>query len=79
MLTPKQDQVLVELRLLDHAPTVRSLADHMETRFHRTERWSDHEIRGLLERLVEGGYASKYRDGKGAVRYSPTAKDIDAA
>lgn len=78
-LTPKQTQVLAELyNLGDHNPTVRSLADHMETRYHRTERWSDHEIRGLLERLIAIGYVAKYRGDKNEVRYQPTDKRPDA-
>jgi DNA-binding MarR family transcriptional regulator len=78
-LTPKEQQVLVELRNLDHHPTVRSLADHMETRIHRSERWSDDEIRGQLERLVAKGYVAKYEDTENkAVRYQPTIKAAES-
>jgi predicted transcriptional regulator len=72
MLSPKQQQVLVELKNLDHHPTVRSLADHMETRIHGSERWSDDEIRGLLERLVDSGHLARYEGERGEVRYQAT-------
>lgn len=75
MLTPKQQQVLTEVANMDHHPTVRSLADHMESRYHRSERWSDDEVRGLLERLVADGYLAKYHDTDNrAVRYQATLK-----
>lgn len=73
-LTPHQQQVLVELKNLNVHPTVRSLTDHLETRIHRSERWSDDEVRGVLERLVDGGYVSRYEGDGGEVRYQSTLK-----
>jgi predicted transcriptional regulator len=69
-VTPKQTQVYLELRdLADQHPTVRSLADRLEQRYHRTERWSDPEVRGLLERLVVAGHVARYKGQRGEVRY----------
>jgi Fe2+ or Zn2+ uptake regulation protein len=72
--SPHQQQVLDGLKGLDHHPTVRSLADHLESRFHRSERWSDSEVRGVLERLVDDGYVARYEGSKGEVRYQLTIK-----
>lgn len=68
-MTPKQAQVLDTLKKLGHDPTVRSLADLMETRYHRAERWSDDEVRGLLDRLAADGHVSSYRGEKDEVRW----------
>jgi Fe2+ or Zn2+ uptake regulation protein len=54
-LTAKQQAIVEELEALDVHPTVRSLADRLETRSHRSNRFSDDEVRGLLERLEEKG------------------------
>lgn len=74
-MTTKQMQVLDELRQLaanGHYPTVRSLADHMETRFHRSERWTDNEIRGLLDRLKVSEHVASFKGDAGEVRWKPT-------
>ena len=71
-LTPKQTQVYTELlQLEDQHPTVRSLADRLEQRYHRSERWSDSEVRGLLDRLQDAGYVARYKGDKGEVRWQP--------
>lgn len=78
-MTPKQAQILSALHELgDKHPTVRSLSDHMETRYHRSERWSDNEVRGLLERLIDDGLAAKYQGEKNEVRYKVTSEEADA-
>lgn len=78
-MTPKQAQILSVLRELgDKHPTVRSLSDHMETRYHRSERWSDNEVRGLAERLIDEGLVAKYRGDKNEVRYKATSEEPNA-
>jgi hypothetical protein len=62
-----------EAHLKDPHPTVRSLADFMEKRKHRSERFSDDEIRGLLETLIDKGYGGKYRNKFDQVRYHPVS------
>jgi Fe2+ or Zn2+ uptake regulation protein len=70
MTTPHQKQVLDELVALgEKHPTVRSLTDRLETRYHRAERWSDDEVRGVLERLEADGVVAQYRDELERVRY----------
>lgn len=69
-LTDKQQEifdVLVELNTEGVSPTVRSLADRLETKKHRSERFSDAEVRGLLERIEEKGLV-KQEEGD-PVRY----------
>lgn len=72
-ITAKQQTILDELEVLGKVgvfPTVRSLADRLETRAHRSERFSDEETRGLLERLEAGGHVEQFEvDGK--QRYRP--------
>ena len=70
-LTPKQQQVYNALRDLDGPLTVRSLADQLETQYHRAERWSDDEIRGLLERLERKGYVEQAAGPSGEQVYRP--------
>lgn len=70
MTTPHQQQILDELvELGTKHPTVRSLTDRLETRYHRAERWTDAEVRGVLERLEADGQVSQYRDELERVRY----------
>lgn len=70
MTTPHQQQVLDELTELGSKhPTVRSLTDRLEERFHRSERWTDGEVRSLLERLEADGHVEQYRDEDQRVRY----------
>jgi Fe2+ or Zn2+ uptake regulation protein len=74
-LTPKQTVVLEELEVLSKVginPTVRSLADRLETRAHRSDRFTDDEVRGLLERLEEQGQVEQFEDD-GKQRYRPAA------
>ncbi len=71
-LTRKQQVVIEELGELGVAgvdPTVRSLADRLEKRAHRSDRFSDDEVRGLLERLEERGEVVQYSGAKGEQRY----------
>ena len=69
-MNPHQLQVHNELVALgDTHPTVRSLTDRLETRFHRAERWTDDEVRGVLERLEADGHVVQFRDEGGRVRY----------
>lgn len=69
-MTPHQQAVYEELVGLGSVhPTVRSLTDRLETRFHRAERWTDDEVRGLLERLEAEGLIEQYRDEGDRVRY----------
>lgn len=52
--TDKQKDIYTALRELNAEgiePTVRSLADRLETRKNRSARYSDDEVRGLLVRL----------------------------
>lgn len=51
-------------------PTVRSLTDRLESRRFRKERWSDAEVRGVLERLEADGLVVQYRDELERVRYA---------
>lgn len=60
---------------MDVHPTVRSLADRLETRRYKSERWSDDEVRGLLERLYDQGLVAKYTADDSAVRYKPVGGD----
>jgi DNA-binding MarR family transcriptional regulator len=53
----------------DRHPTVRSLADRLEERQHRSERWTDNEVRGLLTRLEADGRVARYSGPKGEVRW----------
>lgn len=72
MTTEKQQVILDEMRKLGEQrinPTVRSLADRLETRRHRSERFSDDEVRGLLERLEEAGHVHQFEDDDGEQRY----------
>lgn len=69
-MTSKQQTVYRELLILgDNHPTVRSLADRLEERKHRSERWTDHEVRGLLTRLEAQGHVGRYKGGRGEVRW----------
>lgn len=73
-MTEKQQVVYDELVALaedGHEPTVRSLADRLETRQHRSGRFSDDEVRGLLERLQKDGYVDQFEGEKGEQRYRP--------
>lgn len=73
-VTPKQQAVLEELEALAKAgvyPSVRSLADRLEKRAHRSDRFSDDEVRGLLERLEEKGLVAQEDMGSGPMRYRP--------
>ncbi len=70
MLTEHQQDVLDQLvELGAKHPTVRSLTDQLESRKYRSERWSDGEVRGLLERLEADGKVEQYRDELERVRY----------
>jgi Fe2+ or Zn2+ uptake regulation protein len=67
-LTPKQQKVMEVLE--NHPnPTVRSAADILQKRAHRSERFSDDEVRGLLERLEEKGLVVQEAGEKGEQRY----------
>lgn len=75
-MTEKQQQVYDALAELgDKHPTVRSLADHMETRYHRAERFSDNEVHGLLARLEADGHVAKYDGPKGERRWMTTGQE----
>jgi hypothetical protein len=70
LTTEHQQKVLDELvNLGAKHPTVRSLTDRLESRRFRAERWSDAEVRGVLERLEADGYVTQYRDEVDRVRY----------
>lgn len=73
MLSPKEQKAVDALTEYHAAhtvwPTVRALADHMETRFHRAERFSDDEVRGDLERAQAKGALDQFRDEGDRVRY----------
>lgn len=73
-LTEKQEAVLTALSELAQPsgertealyPTVRELADYMETSEAFSERVSDDEARGLLERLQESGHVAQFQDPEG--------------
>lgn len=69
-LTAKQNVIIEELGALGKVhPTVRSLADRLETRAHRSELFSRDEVRGLLERLEEKGLVVQEEGSKGEQRY----------
>lgn len=69
-MTEHQRKVYEELvNLGSKHPTVRSLADRLESRRFRSERWSDDEVRGLLERLEAEGLVSQYADEGNRQRY----------
>lgn len=73
-LTAKQSKVLDELMALSKGhvhPTVRSLADRLQTKAHRSERFSDAEVRGLLERLEAAGHVEQFLGETGEQRYRP--------
>lgn len=74
MATDKQTHLLEALKALDHHPTVRSLTDHMETKKYKSERFTDDEVRGLLERMVDQGLVSRYAGEHGEVRYQVTLR-----
>jgi hypothetical protein len=55
-------------------PTVRSLTDRLESVKHRSERWTDGEVAGVLSRLKVHELVSSEKDSEGKVRY--TAKEV---
>lgn len=73
MPTEKQQVILDEMKHLEQEvgvkPTVRSLADRLESRKHEAERFSDDEVRGLLERLEESGHVRQIEGEGGEQRY----------
>lgn len=69
-LTKKQRVVYDALKELNDEgvqPTVRSLADRMETRTHESERFSDGEIRSMLDRLKDQNAVAQH--GQDPVRW----------
>lgn len=74
MTTTDKQQVILDALIAFNEegthPTVRALADKLESDESRSERFSDDEVRGLLERLEADGKVKQYA-AEGDQRYEP--------
>lgn len=80
-MTEKQRIVheeLVELANQGIEPTVRSLTDRLESKRHRSARFSDGSVRSILTRLERDGHAERLRGARNEVRFRPTRKSTPA-